>query len=178
MMTTCLGGSSGPTLLGAAATGPTSADACDAEDVNSRCGGAGAPRQRDIFPLPVPTAAEPGGLAAGGRSRGMRRRARRAASAPWLVRQAVESLNGLSGAGCAAGSVPQAEASLAQQRCLSRIAESVSQLGPPPGDLQPLAALQELQAALSSDGSLSTRAEAVDISRLSLPPSGNRPVAL
>ena len=138
----------------------------------------GAPRQRDIFPLPAPAAADPGGLAAGGCSRGMRRRARRAASAPWLVRQAVESLNGLSGAGAAGSSFTQAGATLAQQQCLSRIAESVVQLGPPPGDLQPLAALQELQAALSYDGSLSTRAEAMDVSRLSLPATGNHPVAL
>ena len=132
MMTSCLGGSCGPASPGTTATGPASADACDAEDVHSRNGGAGALRQRDIFPLPVPAAADPGRLVAGGCSRGMRRRARRAASAPWLVRQAVESLNGLSGAGAAGSSEPQAGATLAQQRCLSRIAESVSQLIRPP----------------------------------------------
>ncbi|CAK0849589.1 unnamed protein product, partial [Prorocentrum cordatum] len=85
---------------------------------------------------------------------------------------AVEALNGLSGAGVQGGSLPRAGATLAQQQCLMRIADSVSQLAPPPGDLQPLAALQELQAALSYDGSLSTRAEAMDVSRLSLPPPG------
>ncbi|CAK0904148.1 unnamed protein product [Prorocentrum cordatum] len=104
--------------------------------------GSGVERQRDLFPLPVPGAADPGGLAAGG------------------------------------GSLPRAGATLAQQQCLTRVADSVSQLGPPPGDLQPLAALQELQAALSYDGSLSTRAEAMGASQLSLPHPGDHPVAL
>ncbi|CAK0857169.1 unnamed protein product, partial [Prorocentrum cordatum] len=65
-----------------------------------------------------------------------------------------------------------------RQQCPARVADSVSQLGPPPGDPQPLAALQELQAVLSYDGSLSTRAEAMGVSRLSLPPPGDHPVAL
>ncbi|CAK0883562.1 unnamed protein product, partial [Prorocentrum cordatum] len=79
------------------------------------------------------------------------------------------------GAFCAAGG---GVAQRLQRRCLARLAESVAQLGPPPGNLQPSAALRELQSALSYDGSLSTKTEAMRVSRLSLPLSGNRPAAL
>ncbi|CAK0873437.1 unnamed protein product [Prorocentrum cordatum] len=160
------------------AKGPISATVSGAEGVHGTFDGSGAERQRDLFPLPVPGAVDPGGLAAGVCSRAARRRARRAASAPSIMRQTVEALNGLSGAGAQGGSLPRAGATLAQQQCLTRVADSVSQRGPPPGDLQPLAALQELQAALSYGGSLSTRAEATGVSRLSLPLPGNHPVAL
>ncbi|CAK0800167.1 unnamed protein product, partial [Prorocentrum cordatum] len=87
------------------------------------------------------------------------------------------SLSGFSGPGVGGGSGLHGDATPARQRCLARVAESVSQLAPPPGDLV-LAALQELQVALSRDGSLSTKTEAMGVSRLSLPPSGNRPAAL
>ncbi|CAK0849813.1 unnamed protein product, partial [Prorocentrum cordatum] len=103
-----------------------------------------------------------------------------AKAAPGAKAGAVESLSDLSGAGGAGAgcSLPLGDATLAQQRCLARIAGAVSQLGPLPGDLQPLAALQELRAAASYDGMLSTRAEAMDVSRLSLPLPGNCPVSL
>ncbi|CAK0815232.1 unnamed protein product, partial [Prorocentrum cordatum] len=111
-------------------------------------------------------------------ARKLREEAKAAAGPKASGAKAVEALNGLGGAGAQGGSPPRAGATPAQQQCLARIAGSVAQLGPPPGDLQPLAALQELQAALSYDGSLSTRAEAMGVSWLSLPPPGNHPVAL
>ncbi|CAK0907623.1 unnamed protein product, partial [Prorocentrum cordatum] len=71
---------------------------------------------------------------------------------------AVESIDGLSGREGRGGGLLAASA--AQRQRLESVAEPVSQLGLPPRDLEPLAALQKLQATLSHDGSMSTRAEA------------------
>eukprot|EP00959_Pyramimonas_sp_CCMP1952_P258261 5398250-Pyramimonas_sp.AAC.1 len=65
MTLSCPGGPSGPAPPGAAASGPISATTCGAEGVHSTFDGSGAERQRDLFPLPVPGAADPGWLASG-----------------------------------------------------------------------------------------------------------------
>ena len=126
--------------------------------------------------MPAPAATEPGSIEASGVSRAVLRRLRRGASEAWLVHQAVAALNGLHGGGESFSSA--GETTLAQRLCLDRLRRDVALLGPPPGDLTPLAALRELQAAPSYDGDCAGRAEPMDVSRVSLPPVGTKPVSL
>ncbi|CAK0853408.1 unnamed protein product [Prorocentrum cordatum] len=96
-----------------------------------------------------------------------------AASGPGARGGDVHGRRGAAGSG---GGPPAANAAQ-RQRVDNGVAVSVSLLGPPPGDLEPGWA-SELRATLSCDGSLSTGAEAMGVSWLSLPPLGNRPAAL
>ena len=121
-------------------------------------------RQRDLFPLPVPQAVDVS-LPRTGISRSVKRRLARASSAPWLLRQAVEALNGLYGGAGEAGGVEQ-QPTLAQQCALQRLSDDVTALGPCPGDLRPLEALRELQALPCYDGGDSGSMEPLEVFRL------------
>ena len=166
---------SDPAAAGACSLGPLPASAGSRADVYS--GTRDDSRQRDLLPLPVPLAVDPCELGASIPSRPARRRAKRGASANWLAREAVCALNMLCGA-TAARAEPPRKPNLAQRACLARIDDDVRALGPPPGDLRPLEALRELQAAPTYDGQAVVRSEAMDVSRVSLPPEGRQPIDL
>ena len=154
--------------------GSASGAPCSRKFVDSRS--AGDDRQRDLLPLPVPHAMDVDGVEAPV-YRNVRRRLTRAASSPWLLRQAVLALNGMFGSGGVPLGDDERQPTLGQRCALQRLAGDVAALGPCPGDLRPWEALRELQASPCYDGE-SVSMVPLKVSCVSLPPAGSSPVPL
>ena len=133
-------------------------------------------RQRDLLPLPLPGVLVKDVDRWDPLSRGTRRRLVRASTMRQLEYDAVNALNEMYAGRATPPGPPRPSA--AQEQALALIRAAVQRLGPPPGPIQLLVALAELQAFPAYDASPSVRAEPLDLSRLSLPPPGSTPVAL
>ena len=127
---------------------------------------------RDVLPLPFLESEASSGV--GGRSR-VRRRCRRAHVREW-ANETIAALNEMH-AGRSDVKPSGLRPSLVQHMSLERIRRAVEALGPPPAGVTRQGALSELLARHGYDGKCVT-AVPLDLSRISLPEAGTRPVPL
>ena len=136
----------------------------------------GERRQRDLFPLPLPETSGAEGVSCFDVSRGTARRQRRQLRARELVCDVVTALNCLY-TGTATGVGSNYRATAGQLKAVAVVNAAVSRLGAPPSDVSPEAALSELLAKSAYGGEPATLAP-LDISLLSLPRVGRRPISV
>ena len=137
-------------------------------------------RQRDLLPLPRPSASGPlvASVASTSCSRSCHRRHLRRSHKADMSTEIVDTLNEMftsraAGSLRRSGQAPTA----AQREALSHIEASVACFGPPPSDISGSGALSELRSRLSYSGEPSCLAPLV-VDAVSLPPVGHEPVEL
>ena len=138
-----------------------------------------APRQRDIFPMPLPVLPHVDPKQAQRLSDCSRRRLHAHTETRKTVRRCILALNQLHDGAWGERSGASSKASCAQQSVLSHVVRSVDDMGRPPSGLTAEGAFRELRGSRGYDGEcLSSTLAPLDTSCLSLPDAGSAPVAL